>query len=148
MVAIKPRTYRLRWMLTESGLLSPRLRRRITSRLSNVWRSFHPSFPSPSALDARTDTMTSSPHTSAQPSPSTTLEISYLGTGTSPMHMRRHCAMSVATRATSPITTGQNGPMTQQSRLCLMGRRHPLVATVYSVARTRQSMVFQRTLPR
>lgn len=132
-------------MLTSPGLHSLKLRRRNTSRPSSAWESCRPNSLSPSVLDARTATMTSSLPTSAKPSPFTTLATSWLGIGSLPTPMRRHCAMSVATRATNPTTTGRNGLTTRRSRLCSTDRRPPWAEMVNLAAQTKRATEFLPT---
>lgn len=132
----------IKHMLTSLGLPSPQPRGRSISRLSSAWESYLPSFQSPFVLDAKTATMTLSLPTFVRPSRFTTPATSCLGTGILPTLMRRHCAMSVATRATSLTTTGRNGQMTRQSRHCLTGRRPPWAAMASLAAQTRQATEF------
>jgi hypothetical protein len=55
---------------------------------------------------------------------STPQETSSPGTVTLLGHTRRLCVTNVATKATSPTTTGRNGPTTLASRLLLTGLTH------------------------
>ena len=134
--------------LTSIGPRFQRLRRRITSVPSSAWRSFHPSFPSLSALGAKTDTTTLLQRTFARPFPSIILAIFCLGTDTLLTLTRKRYVMSVATKATSLTTTGQNGLMIQLNRLCLTAQRRLLGVTVSSAAQTRQLMASRLTLLR
>ena len=135
------------FMLMSLGLPFLQLRKRITSRLSSAWRSFHRSSLSLSALDVRTGTMTLWLHIFAKLFLFTTLATSCPGIDTLPTLTRRLCGTSVATRDISLTTTGRNGLTTQQSLLYSMVRIPPWVATVFLDARTRRVTASRQTLP-
>jgi hypothetical protein len=128
------------------GLLSPRLKRRITSTLFSAWRSFHRSSPSLFALDARTGSMILLRPISAKLSQFTTPATFSHGTVSSRTLTRRHCEMSVITRATSLTTTGRAGQTTQRNLPYSTALRPLWVAMAFLVAPTRLRTVFLPTL--